>query len=82
MRICRAKGLGFFFLSHIASRVFSDGLRFVSHGYMVPHPEKLSKGGEDYVYFSERVVAVADGVGGWAQHGIDSRNYSKKLCDL
>lgn len=31
-----------------------------------PHPDKESTGGEDAFYVSERVVAVADGVGGWS----------------
>ena len=28
------------------------------------------------------MLAVADGVGGWANHGIDPGLYSKKLCKL
>ena len=32
---------------------------------IIPHPEKKLKGGEDAAYSSNRVVAVADGVGGW-----------------
>lgn len=32
---------------------------------VIPHPEKMEKGGEDAFYASQRVIAVADGVGGW-----------------
>lgn len=26
------------------------------------------------------ILAVADGVGGWADHGVDPALYSKELC--
>ena len=32
---------------------------------VIPHPEKEAKGGEDANYVSKRIIAVADGVGGW-----------------
>jgi len=47
---------------------------------MMPHPEKLAKGGEDALYASRQVMAVADGVGGWTEMGIDPAKYSRKLC--
>ncbi len=47
---------------------------------MIPHPEKVHKGGEDAYYVNEKLLAVADGVGGWAAHGIDPGLYSKELC--
>jgi hypothetical protein len=28
----------------------------------------------------DRVLAVADGVGGWAENNIDPANYSRRLC--
>ena len=28
------------------------------------------------------MIAVADGVGGWAESGIDPANYSRRLCAL
>jgi hypothetical protein len=38
-----------------------------------PHPEKASTGGEDAscVRAAANIVAVADGVGGWADEGVD-----------
>jgi protein phosphatase PTC7 len=49
---------------------------------MNPHFEKRHKGGEDAATLSMNLIAVADGVGGWAQSGIDPANYSRKLCNL
>lgn len=49
---------------------------------MIPHPEKAYKGGEDALYTSENVLVVADGVGGWADQGVDPGLYSKKLCSI
>jgi len=47
---------------------------------LVPHPEKISKGGEDAYFASEYLLAVADGVGGWNKQGIDPSLYSRFLC--
>lgn len=33
---------------------------------MIPHPEKAHKGGEDAYFADKLLLAVADGVGGWA----------------
>lgn len=38
---------------------------------MIPHPEKIAKGGEDALYANNFILSVADGVGGWAAHGVD-----------
>jgi len=46
----------------------------------VPHPDKVGKGGEDAFYAQAQMLAVADGVGGWAKHGVDPGLYSKELC--
>lgn len=46
----------------------------------MPHPEKVDKGGEDALFANEKVLSVADGVGGWTQQGIDPAIYSRKLC--
>jgi protein phosphatase PTC7 len=47
---------------------------------MQPHFQKVAKGGEDAASLSENVLAVADGVGGWAESGIDPAIFSKRLC--
>lgn len=48
---------------------------------MLPHPEKEHRGGEDayFVHASEYCVGVADGVGGWAEVGVDPGLYSREL---
>ncbi len=35
--------------------------------------------GEDASCAKEDILAVADGVGGWARHGVDPSHYSKQL---
>ncbi len=47
---------------------------------MIPHPQKIDKGGEDAYFMSKQMLVVADGVGGWNNHGIDPGLYSKFLC--
>lgn len=47
---------------------------------MIPHPQKVAKGGEDAYYISSSLLIVADGVGGWNNQGIDPGLYSKFLC--
>ncbi|CAD8196302.1 unnamed protein product [Paramecium pentaurelia] len=48
--------------------------------HMIPHPEKVHKGGEDALFADKKILVVADGVGGWADLGIDPGLYSKELC--
>lgn len=46
----------------------------------IPHPEKVAKGGEDAYFAGSSLLAVADGVGGWATLNIDPALYSRELC--
>lgn len=50
---------------------------------MIPHPAKADRGGEDayFVCESGRCMGVADGVGGWAEIGIDPGLYSRELMN-
>lgn len=50
-----------------------------SGAVIIPHPEKAYKGGEDALAVHERMITVADGVGGWANEGVDVAKYSKQL---
>jgi protein phosphatase PTC7 len=50
--------------------------------HMKPHYAKRAKGGEDAACFSKNILCVADGVGGWAESGIDPAIYSKRLCSM
>ena len=47
----------------------------------LPHPEKAHKGGEDAWFIAEDGMSfgVADGVGGWAEHGVDPAEYARQL---
>ena len=45
-----------------------------------PHPAKRDKGGEDAAALSPNFIALADGVGGWIESGIDPAKYSRSLC--
>ena len=51
----------------------------------IPHPDKVATGGEDAHFIldgSDRwAIGVADGVGGWAEVGVDSGVYSRFLMD-
>jgi len=46
---------------------------------MIPHPDKIDTGGEDAVFATPTAVGIADGVGGWAQHGVDAGELSRAL---
>lgn len=49
--------------------VKSDQLKsfyFINSVNVIPHPDKIDKGGEDAYYISDNIIAVADGVGGWS----------------
>lgn len=46
---------------------------------MIPHPNKVDKGGEDACYAHDNLLVVADGVSGWAEFGIDASLYSRRL---
>jgi protein phosphatase PTC7 len=46
----------------------------------IPHYSKRDKGGEDALATHEGMLAVADGVGGWNEVGVDPAKYSNELC--
>jgi serine/threonine protein phosphatase PrpC len=48
---------------------------------MIPHPEKAYKGGEDAYFVTNHSVGVSDGVGGWAEQGVDPAIYSNQLMN-
>ena len=54
--------------------------RFNVGVFLNPHPAKVQKGGEDAAVVTDNVIAVADGVGGWAESGVDPAKYSRMLC--
>ena len=56
-------------------------LKLLSGSCYLPHPAKEETGGEDahFICMDEQAIGVADGVGGWADLGIDSGNYAREL---
>lgn len=51
--------------------------------WQIPHDTKKEKGGEDSYFISTdgSVIGIFDGVGGWADSGIDPRDYSYILSE-
>jgi protein phosphatase PTC7 len=51
--------------------------------WQIPHDSKKDKGGEDSYFISAdgSVIGIFDGVGGWADSGIDPRDYSYVLSE-
>ncbi|KAK8641609.1 hypothetical protein V6N13_011002 [Hibiscus sabdariffa] len=50
--------------------------------HLIPHPNKVDRGGEDAFFVSNingGVIAVADGVSGWAERNVDPSLFSKEL---
>lgn len=80
-------------MCHTSQRIPSDdipstsgerkptGMVLLSGAFELPHPEKAYKGGEDSYFIADNFVAVgvADGVGGWAELGIDAGAYARLL---
>jgi protein phosphatase PTC7 len=50
---------------------------------LVPHPDKAEKGGEDacFVLREQGAFGVMDGVGGWADEGVDPSAYSNTFAE-
>ena len=46
---------------------------------IIPHDDKLYRGGEDSADSNDTLLVVADGVGGWALRGINPGLYSATL---
>uniref|UniRef100_A0A0A9CWE6 Protein phosphatase n=1 Tax=Arundo donax TaxID=35708 RepID=A0A0A9CWE6_ARUDO len=72
----------------VTSTVASDGksptpekLKLLSGSCYLPHPAKEATGGEDahFICDDEHAIGVADGVGGWADLGVDAGLYAKEL---
>ncbi|KAK8705632.1 hypothetical protein V6N13_049230 [Hibiscus sabdariffa] len=56
-------------------------LKLLSGSCYLPHPDKEDTGGEDahFICADEQAIGVADGVGGWADLGVDAGQYSREL---
>jgi protein phosphatase PTC7 len=63
-----------------AKRQALPRLRFGSRAVRAfPHPDKLHRGGEDAFISSDFIVAVADGVGGYADMGVNPAAFTRRV---
>lgn len=58
-------------------------LKLLSGSCYLPHPAKEETGGEDahFICGDEQVIGVADGVGGWADVGVDAGEFARELMN-
>ncbi|KAE8658734.1 putative protein phosphatase 2C 1 [Hibiscus syriacus] len=71
----------FCFASSQLSPIRSE-VSFCTGTHLIPYPNKVEKGGEDAFFvsnFNGGVIAVADGVSGWAERNVDPALFSKEL---
>ncbi|EEF37237.1 probable protein phosphatase 2C 55 [Ricinus communis] len=63
------------------SMVSSQTLKLLSGSCYLPHPDKEETGGEDahFICAERQAIGVADGVGGWADVGINAGEYAREL---
>lgn len=56
-------------------------MKLISGSCYLPHPDKEETGGEDahFICIDEQAIGVADGVGGWADVGVDAGEYAREL---
>uniref|UniRef100_A0A0D6R0W2 Protein phosphatase n=1 Tax=Araucaria cunninghamii TaxID=56994 RepID=A0A0D6R0W2_ARACU len=54
-------------------------LKLISGSCYLPHPDKEEIGGEDANFVLEQTIGIADGVGGWAEVGINAGDYAREL---
>eukprot|EP00516_Mucochytrium_quahogii_P003190 CAMPEP_0203748582 /NCGR_PEP_ID=MMETSP0098-20131031/3428_1 /ASSEMBLY_ACC=CAM_ASM_000208 /TAXON_ID=96639 /ORGANISM=" , Strain NY0313808BC1" /LENGTH=340 /DNA_ID=CAMNT_0050637369 /DNA_START=289 /DNA_END=1309 /DNA_ORIENTATION=+ len=59
-----------------------ESMRFYAAGSKIPHPGKSGEG-EDSHYITEcgMSLGVSDGVGGWAEIGVDAGEYARELTE-
>jgi hypothetical protein len=58
---------------------FEHGAYFESRTIIIPHDDKIHRGGEDSAHATDTMITVADGVGGWERHGVNPGLFSKLL---
>jgi protein phosphatase PTC7 len=56
-----------------------EPFRFAAKTVIIPHDDKRHRGGEDAAANSDRLLVVADGVGGWASKGVNPGLFSRLL---
>lgn len=70
-----------FHLSNCRNIHIDRTLKLNSGSCYLPHPDKEETGGEDahFICGDEQAIGVADGVGGWADLGVDAGQYAREL---
>ena len=58
---------------------YNPGAFFQSKTVIIPHDDKLHRGGEDAADSNDTFLCVADGVGGWADQGVNPGIFSAEL---
>ncbi|KAL2966599.1 hypothetical protein AAZX31_16G126700 [Glycine max] len=76
-------------VQHLATSTFSidqtnfggERLKLFSGSCYLPHPDKEDTGGEDahFICTDEQAIGVADGVGGWADVGVNAGLFAREL---
>jgi len=58
-----------------------ERLKLLSGSCYLPHPDKEDYGGEDahFICADEQTIGVADGVGGWADVGVNAGLFAQEL---
>jgi protein phosphatase PTC7 len=80
-KIIEMKSLGRFVIAglYVVAAAFEHGAYFESRTIIIPHDDKIQRGGEDSAHVTDTMIAVADGVGGWADSGVNPGLFSKLL---
>jgi len=68
-------------LKNLARRFSSFTNSFTTGVWAIPAPEKKARGGEDAYLTNSKLIAIADGVGGWAEMGINPAKYAWELMN-
>lgn len=66
---------------HARSEVAAGDFYLATEWAKIPHPDKTDTGGEDAVFATASAIGIADGVGGWANQGIDAGEISRALMN-
>ncbi|KAG5610007.1 hypothetical protein H5410_021288 [Solanum commersonii] len=58
-------------------------MKMVTDSFYIPKSNKVPLGEDAYfICIEEEIIGVADGVGGWAEEGIDSGEYSRQFVRI